>query len=238
MNSRIDVSFGFEKHYIRGQAKMEIFPSRSGKPSLAATAKKNLKCYSANSSLYKTLDNITAYIYILLDNVSRFILNWKVFPYLSDKESLSMVKEAFRKYLTPFCHDSEETMLVVDGGPENNNSNIDAFVNQELIPIRKLIAQKDIKFSNSMVEAFNKTLKYRHLFPHSITDYKSLVKHLKKCIPEYNMVRPHCAHKYLTPAQVYFNKEIDLKKIRNQLEEARKRRIIENRKVKCAVCDR
>ena len=71
---------------------------------------------------------------------------------------------------------------------------------------------------------------------HNIADYDSLVKHLKKCIPEYNNIRPHCAHKYLTPAQVYFGKGIDLGKIKKQLEEARKIRIIENKKVNCPGC--
>ena len=66
-----------------------------------------------------------------------------------------------------------------------------------------------------MIEAFNKTLKYRHLFPHAVTDYESLVKHLGKCIPEYNTIRPHCAYKFLTPTQVYFGKDIDLEKLKN-----------------------
>ena len=75
---------------------------------------------------------------------------------------------------------------------------------------RKLIAQKDIHFSNNMIEAFNKTLKYRHLFPNNIATFEGLEKHLVKCIPEYNNIRPHWAHKYLTPAQVYFGKTIDI----------------------------
>ncbi|MBN2535149.1 MAG: transposase [Spirochaetales bacterium] len=33
----------------------------------------------------------------------------------------------------------------------------------------------------------------------------SLNKHLTKFIPEYNNVRPHCVHKYYTPAQIYFD---------------------------------
>ena len=54
--------------------------------------------------------------------------------------------------------------------------------------------------------------------------------------PENNNVRPHCAHKYLTPAQVYFGDSIDLEKIKKQYDEAKKNRILENRKVICPMC--
>jgi hypothetical protein len=46
-------------------------------------------------------------------------------------------------------------------------------------------------------------------------------------IPEYNNVRPHCAHKYHTPAQVYFGQTVDIEKIKKQYEEAKKNRILE-----------
>ena len=75
-----------------------------------------------------------------------------------------------------------------------------------------------------------------HLFQYDIIDFESLNKHLDKYIPEYNNVHPHCAHKYLTPAQVYFGQTVDLAKIKKQYEKARKRRILENKKVICPVC--
>jgi hypothetical protein len=89
-----------------------------------------------------------------------------------------------------------------------------------------------------MIEAFNKKLKYQHLFPAAIIDYHSLEKHLEKSINEYNTVRPHHAHakKYLTPSQVYFGESVDVEKIKKQLEQARKLRISENRKAVCPGC--
>ena len=73
------------------------------------------------------------------------------------------------------------------------------------------------------------------MFSHNITGYEVLVKHLQKCIPEYNNIRPHCAHKYLTPAQAYFSKGIDIERIRILLKKAREKRITENKKVVCPV---
>jgi hypothetical protein len=104
------------------------------------------------------------------------------------------------------------------------------------VPIRKFIAQKDIIFSNSMVEAVNKKLKYQHLFPFNHFKYKELVPHLIKQILEYNSVRPHHAHKYSTPQQVYFGDQPDTADIKDKMEIARRKRVIENQMVKCPVC--
>jgi putative transposase len=185
---------------------------------------------------YKTLDNVKAYIYILIDNFSRFILNWKVSLVKSGKTCLDMVREGYVKHLEPDSPLSAITTLLADDGSENNNSDVDGFLGQPLVPIKKLIAQKDIQFSNSMVEAFNKKLKYQHLFPYDIRDFCSLEKHLAKAIQEYNEIRPHYAHKYLTPSQVYSGLSLDREEIRKRIVEAGKIRIIVNRNASCPVC--
>lgn len=50
-------------------------------------------------------------------------------------------------------------------GPENNNIYIDNFISQSEINIQKLFALRDIDYSNSMVEAINKIVKYQYLLP-------------------------------------------------------------------------
>jgi len=90
--------------------------------------------------------------------------------------------------------------LIVDGGSENNNSIVDEYISS--VPVNKLIAQKDIIFSNSMVESVNKIIKYRSLFLHNIPDINSLKKHLEEFIPVYNNIRPHVSLNGLTPNEV------------------------------------
>jgi len=51
---------------------------------------------------------------------------------------------------------------IVGGGPENNNSAVATRL--ESIPLKKLIAGGDLTYSNSLIEAVNKILKYRYLF--------------------------------------------------------------------------
>jgi putative transposase len=212
---------------------------RKKKPKQGIRASRSNELWHMDVTVYKTNNVEKVSIYILMDNFSRFILAWKLSRVLSGSIFTSMLREAFFKYLDPVPHAAgNTTILFCDGGPENNNSYVDGFVNQNTIPIKKLIAQKDIHFSNSMIEAFNKKLKYQHLFPSAITDYHSLEKHLEKSIDDYNTLRPHHAHakKYLIPSQVYFGESIDIKNIKKQLEEARKRRILENRNAKCPGC--
>jgi len=74
---------------------------------------------------------------------------------------------------------------------------------QETISIKKLIAQKNIIFSNSMVAAVNKVLKYNLLFPHTITNTEELIKLLQKQIETYNALRPHYSLKGCTPEEVH-----------------------------------
>ena len=235
LHNKLSVSIGTWYKYIKIPGlHLHRIKKKPNKKGIRASRPNGI--WHMDVTVYKTIDNIRFYIYILIDNFSRFILSYKTALFLSGKICMNMIRDAYRRCLEYTNQQESETLLLCDGGPENNNKHVDGFLEQTIIPIKKLIAQKDIQFSNSMIEAFNKTLKYRHLFQNNILDFKSLNKHLAKFIPEYNNVRPHCAHKYLTPAQVYCGQTVDIKKIKKQYEEAKKNRILENKKVVCPVC--
>ena len=186
-------------------------------------------------TIFRPLDNTRVYIYIIMDNRSRYIFTWKASLTLSAEIFLKNLKQAYQRYLIPFYR-GDPIELIVDGGSENNNDQVDEFLGDINGVIKKLIAQKDILFSNSIIESVNKTLKYRHLFQYDIPDFESTIKHLEKAIPEYNN-RPHYTHKGLTPREVLKGIELNKKKIRNEFQEAYKKRIEENRKVRCSNCD-
>jgi len=78
------------------------------------------------------------------------------------------------------------TELIVDGGTENNNKKVEAFVKEQKTPLRKLIALKDIERSNSMVEALNRTLKYQYLFPKNIFNPIQLYSVMNWAVSDYN----------------------------------------------------
>jgi len=128
------------------------------------------------------------------------------------------------------------TDLLVDGGSESNNVLVETFLSDEKVPIRKIIAQKDIVFSNSMIESVNKLLKYRYLFNHEIRDIDHLIQHLEYFIPVYNGVRPHISLKGLTPNEVFNGITLNKEELKEQTVIARDKMITENRNSACTVC--
>jgi len=193
-----------------------------------------LQYWHADVTLFCTLDNVRAYIYFVVDNYSRAILSWKVSIKLSAEIRLETIKEAYEKYI----HDpSDDVQLIVDGGSENNNSTVDEYINSPGISIKKIIAQQDILFSNSMVEAVNKIVKYRSLFLDSIPDINALEKHLEKFVPVYNEVRPHCSLKGLTSSEVLAGLRPDNPDHLKSVNLMSKKRIVHNQHIiTCTEC--
>ncbi|MCF8380820.1 MAG: hypothetical protein K9H49_14705 [Bacteroidales bacterium] len=116
--------------------------------------------WHADITIVKTQDNIKHYVYLLMDNFSKYILNFRVEAFVSGKVRMETIRETYNKHIM----NSQEVSLIVDGGSENNNSEINELTNNNTIRLNKIIALKDIPFSNSLIEAQNKLLKYRYLF--------------------------------------------------------------------------
>jgi len=179
------------------------------------------------------MDNIKIYIYLVVDNFSRKILSWKASTRLSGKIRVQTIIDAFNK----FHNNTADTDVLFDDGTENNNSSVDSFFNSESIPLNKIIAQKDIRFSNSMVEAVNKILKYRWLFTHDVPNLDSLINHLNYFIPIYNDVRPHVSLKGLTPSEAFDGISLDKHDLKQKMQNFRILNLNENRNSACTVCD-
>jgi putative transposase len=57
--------------------------------------------------------------------------------------------------------------------------------------------------TNGVVERFNESLKYEHLFRHDIAYRQDLVEHVDEYCSIYNRIRPHEAPGFITPLQSY-----------------------------------
>lgn len=150
-------------------------------------------------TIFRPLDNSRVYIYILMDNYSRYILNWKASLDYSPKITFENIQEAYQVY--NLHKTSPYVELITDDGSENKGA-VNEFVDNPGVNIRKLIAQKDIVFSNSMVEAVNKRLKYDFLFTTKMKDYEQTLRYLTYAVETYN-TKPHSAHYGLTPKEVF-----------------------------------
>jgi putative transposase len=111
--------------------------------------------WCADVTIFKTADNVKNYIHFLIDHYSKMILGYRIEKGPSAIAIKSLIQKAYIKY------QSEKLQFLTDGGSENVNAVVSNFINSPDIPIKHIIAQKDVVFSNSMIEAVNKIIKHQ-----------------------------------------------------------------------------
>jgi hypothetical protein len=124
---------------------------------------------------------------------------------------------------------------VCDSGNENVNALIDEFITTNTLSrIRALV---DVTYSNSMIEAWSRSLKHRWLFINPLPNFdvfKSLVAFF---VDQHNRVMPHSAFHGQTPDEMYFGTgatvPADLAAARLA---ARVARVARNKELHCSVC--
>jgi len=124
--------------------------------------------------------------------------------------------------------------LLVDDGIENKGFVCTAIENQE-INLTRLVAQKDIRFSNSMVEAVNKRMKYDFLFRAQLLDFEHTKRFLETAVEQYNH-QPHSALFGFTPCEVFHGAMPDKTLFKPQMEQAKMLRKAENKALSCDSC--
>ncbi len=138
-----------------------------------------------------------AYIYIIMDNFSRLILNATASLEYKALHSFNNMRTAFENH--HIINSPLDKQLFCDGGIENKGP-VDDYLAQ--IGIDKLVAGKDVSFSNSMVEAVNKRIKYDFLFWQIFSSIDALTSYLPAMVKNYNN-KPHTALFGFTPEEVF-----------------------------------
>jgi putative transposase len=195
--------------------------------------------WHADITEFKTADGNIAYIYLVMDNFSRFITSWRIADHICGKTRLETFTETIELAgIKPIKRRSSKrklTELIVDGGSENNNKVVKSYIKD--YPISKVVALKDILKSNSMIESVNKIIKYDYLYPKQIQDINQLTNYFRNfVIPDYNEIRPHGSLHGLTPLEAYAGKQVNFKKIREKMIEAYHQRINYNQTHQCLGC--
>lgn len=189
--------------------------------------------WHADITIVRGTNGIKYYVYIMMDNFSRFILNYQVSEEVSAMTRLMSIQQAFEQYVK---HSHQDVRLIVDGGVENNNGADDEFLLSDDVAIQKLIAGKDIRFSNSIVEAQNKIIKYRYLFRHNVKDIHQLTQLLDRSVSDYNYLRPHYSLKGLTPFESLTGIQLPREIWKQKMQIARTKRLEMNSKEPCDIC--
>lgn len=176
-----------------------------------------------DSMVFCPLDHLRVYIHLVIDNYSRCILAHTAYEKLSAVNALATLETAIGGHQEVLSN-TGQIVLMTDGGSENN------FVS--LARVSHLIAQRDISASNSMVEATNKSMKYRGLFCQPLADYKAVEAFLPKAVDDYNN-RPHTALFGLTPYEVFHGAIPDRRRYGLKIAKAMKNRLATNMKIQC-----
>ncbi len=184
-------------------------------------------------TIYRPLDHAKVYIYFLVDNFSRFILNWKASMEYSSRITFENINEAYQRFnleeINPYVD------LITDGGSENKGLVTD-FVDSPEVNLKKLIAKKDIIFSNSMVEAVNKRMKYDFLFTVRLLDLGQTKQYLSYAIEQYNN-KPHSALHGLTPTEAFQGQLPDKDLFKQAIHQAASKRKMINLGQQCLNCN-
>jgi putative transposase len=122
-----------------------------------------------------------------------------------------------------------------DKGIENINEEVQALVRDGLFSL--IIGQIDVVESNSMIEAFWKSMKYAWLFLHPLDTRETVEKLVRFYVSEHNGTVPHSALRGRTPDEVYLGTgEHVLGELTESRKQAREARIATNRAASCRVC--
>jgi putative transposase len=203
-------------------------------PKIRYTGLKSYKpneIWCADVTILKTLDGKKHYIHFLMDHYSKMILGYCVEDRSSPIAIKILLQNAYLKYRT-----SDTIKFVTDGGVENVNSTVKDFLITTDSDIKHLIAQRDIPFSNSTIEAFNKIMKHQFLLPKNLENRKQVIRALTEDVPTYNAVRPQFSLKGNTPEETFEGKCISISHYKSHFMEQKLQRIKTNQQNKCNKC--
>ena len=124
---------------------------------------------------------------------------------------------------------------MADGGSENCNRAVDALIEEGVL--RRVLAQVDLSFSNSLIEAWWRSLKHNWLFLHSLESVSQVQRLVAFYVEEHNAIIPHASFQGQTPGEMYrgTGAQVPLQ-LAEQRAEARRNRLMTNRLRRCVVC--
>ena len=125
--------------------------------------------------------------------------------------------------------------MLADAGVENVNAQVDELIAAGVL--RRMLAFTELKFSNSMIEAWWRTLKHQWLFLHSLDSVTTLRRLVEFYVLEHNRVLPHSAFRGQTPDEMYFGTGDGVPAdLTSGAAAARRARVEANRSAACETC--
>ena len=202
------------------------------KPRVGIRAKAPNELWHVDASVIRLLDNTRAYLHAVIDNYSRRILAWTVAERLEPGNTVAILLHAARQIIP--C--SDPPTVLVDGGVENYNSEVDELITSGLL--RRLLAMTEISFSNSMIESWWRGLKHQWLYMNSLDNIATVRRLVEFYVEEHNTRLPHSAFQGQTPDEIYLGIGDSIPaELEAARKEARKARLEQNRTITCPSCE-
>ena len=206
--------------------RLRVHPA-SPKEGIRATAPNEL--WHIDTTVIRLLDGTKAYLHAVIDNFSRRILAWRVHDRIEAGSSVEILVEAGRH-----VGSSLKPKVLADGGSENRGG-VDELIASGLL--ERVLAMVDVRFSNSMIEAWWRVLKHNWLYLHSLDSVARVRSLVEFYVEEHNAKIPHSAFKGQTPDEMYFRSGDGVPKdLAEARVKARQDRMEKNRARHCAVC--
>jgi putative transposase len=200
------------------------------KPKVGIRASRPDEIWHVDTTVIRLLDGSHAYLHAIIDNFSRRVLAWNVAGTFHPSVTAQLLLDATKSAT------SGKPMLLLDGGVENFNSAVDKVVETGLL--KRVLAQTEITFSNSLIESWWRVLKHQWLFLNTLDTVTTVRKLVAFYIDQHNTQLPHSAFRGQTPDEMYFGMGSKIpKKLEASRIAARKSRMEANRAQTCQVCE-
>jgi transposase InsO family protein len=186
--------YGLVRRKGWGRSRTRVYPA---KPKVGVRATAPGELLHLDVTIIKLLDGTRTYLHAIIDNYSRRILSWTLEARLGSGATCRILREAARE----IAGRVEEALVVSDSGSENVNWHVDDELGET--HLERVLAQIDVTYSNSMIEAFWRSLKHSWLYLHGLETASELRRLITFYVEAHNELTPHAAFDGQTPNEIY-----------------------------------
>jgi transposase InsO family protein len=200
------------------------------KPTVGVRASRPNEIWHIDTSVIKLIDGTKVYLQAVVDNFSRKILAWAVTERF-DPSNTCQVLLAAGKHLV----DAGRPLMYADSGVENVNGEVDDTLFSACLD--RILAQVEVGFSNSIVEAFWRSLKHQWLFLNTLDTMAHVRALVEFYVTEHNTKMPHPSFAGQTPDEMFFGTGAKVPdEVAVAKTNARAARLTANRALPCELC--
>ncbi|MFC1642178.1 hypothetical protein ACFL5O_05740 [Myxococcota bacterium] len=137
------------------------------KPTVGLRTTRPDAAWHIDTTVVRLVNGTKAYVHAVINNFSRRILAYRVADCFDIANSIAVLVEAAQGAVGVADAD-KPPMLVVDGGVENFNGDLDKLIKSGVL--RRVLAMTEMEFSNSLIESFWRTMKHQWLFMNTLDE--------------------------------------------------------------------